>query len=167
MWLYHTSCLHFISSHLNQNYMSFLSLLCSCSLVLFSTMMKRILGGQHAPVCCSTWSSQVDGGETQHRARNKKAGTVSLMVIEMPQYEMQDKKNATDSVLQIVCLSAELDNVEHRFVGPGIIDTALRVCQEFLSVLEHSDIDITVETPPSVEEKQWAEFLQDYYMVVQ
>ncbi|XP_033483383.2 tubulin monoglycylase TTLL3 [Epinephelus lanceolatus] len=63
-------------------------------------------------------------------------------------------------------VSDELDNVEHRFVGPGIIYTALHVCQEFLSVLEHSDIDITVETPPSVEEKQWAEFLQDYYMVV-
>uniref|UniRef100_A0A8C2XKK6 Tubulin tyrosine ligase-like family, member 3 n=1 Tax=Cyclopterus lumpus TaxID=8103 RepID=A0A8C2XKK6_CYCLU len=59
-----------------------------------------------------------------------------------------------------------LDNVEHRFVGPGMIDTALHVCQEFLNVLEHADIDVTVETLPSVEEQQWAEFLQDYYVVV-
>ncbi|XP_041801801.1 tubulin monoglycylase TTLL3 [Chelmon rostratus] len=60
----------------------------------------------------------------------------------------------------------ELDNVEHQFVGPGLIDMALHVCEEFLSVLEHSDIDVTVETHPTVEEQQWAEFLQDYYLVV-
>ncbi|XP_071350472.1 tubulin monoglycylase TTLL3 isoform X2 [Trachinotus anak] len=58
------------------------------------------------------------------------------------------------------------DNVEHRFVGPEMINTALHMCQEFLSVLEHGDIDVTMETPPAVEEQQWAEFLQDYYMVV-
>ncbi|KAF7659892.1 hypothetical protein LDENG_00291510 [Lucifuga dentata] len=56
--------------------------------------------------------------------------------------------------------------LKHRFVGPRIIDTALHVCQEFLGVLEHSDIDVTMETPPSVKSQQWAEFLQDYYMVV-
>ncbi|KAI3370176.1 hypothetical protein L3Q82_024961 [Scortum barcoo] len=58
------------------------------------------------------------------------------------------------------------DHAERRFVGSGMIDVALRVCQEFLSVLEHGDIDVTVETPPSVEEQQWAEFMQDYYTVV-
>eukprot|EP00064_Thunnus_orientalis_P000640 superscaffoldBa00000034_g641 len=60
----------------------------------------------------------------------------------------------------------EIENVEQLSVGPGMIDTALQMCQEFLSVLEHGDIDVTVETPPSVEEQQWAEFLRDYYMVV-
>ena len=64
-------------------------------------------------------------------------------------------------------LSPELNDMEHQLVGPEIIDTALRVCQEFLSVLNHSDIDVTAGTPPSVEEKQWHTFLQDYYMVVQ
>lgn len=59
----------------------------------------------------------------------------------------------------------ELENVEHQNVGPGIIATALHVCQEFLSVLEHGDIDL--ETSPSVEEQQWTEFLRQYYMVVQ
>lgn len=44
---------------------------------------------------------------------------------------------------------------------------ALDACQQFLSVLEHCDIDVAIETPPAVEEQQWAEFLQDYYMVVQ
>uniref|UniRef100_A0A3P8SUP6 Tubulin tyrosine ligase-like family, member 3 n=1 Tax=Amphiprion percula TaxID=161767 RepID=A0A3P8SUP6_AMPPE len=47
-----------------------------------------------------------------------------------------------------------------------IIDTALHVCQEFLNALTHSDIDVTAETPPSGEEWQWVQFLQDYYMVV-
>ncbi|KAG8007885.1 Tubulin monoglycylase TTLL3 [Nibea albiflora] len=60
----------------------------------------------------------------------------------------------------------ELDNAERRCVGPGMIDMALRTCEEFLNVLEHGDIDVTVDTHPSVEEQQWAEFLQDYYMVV-
>lgn len=57
--------------------------------------------------------------------------------------------------------------MEHQIIGPGMIDIALHVCREFLSVLEHGDIDVTVETPPSVEEQQWEEFLQDYYRVVQ
>ncbi|XP_031177245.1 tubulin monoglycylase TTLL3 isoform X1 [Sander lucioperca] len=84
------------------------------------------------------------------------------------------KRTACTSLLQHVVETSrwrsdgaeELNNVEHRFVGPAMIDMALHVCQEFLSVLEHVDIDVTVETPPSVEEQQWAEFLQDYYMVV-
>ncbi|XP_029990490.1 tubulin monoglycylase TTLL3 isoform X2 [Sphaeramia orbicularis] len=61
-------------------------------------------------------------------------------------------------------VSEELENVEHQIVGPGMIDTALHVCQEFLTILEHGDIDL--ETSPSVEEQQWAEFLPEYYMVV-
>nr|XP_046239945.1 tubulin monoglycylase TTLL3 [Scatophagus argus]XP_046239946.1 tubulin monoglycylase TTLL3 [Scatophagus argus] len=60
----------------------------------------------------------------------------------------------------------ELDYAERRYVDAGVIDTALHVCQEFLSVLEHGDIDVTRETPSSVEEQQWAEFLQDFYMIV-
>ncbi|XP_060925221.1 tubulin monoglycylase TTLL3 [Limanda limanda] len=61
-------------------------------------------------------------------------------------------------------ISEKSDDVEHPSVGPETIHTALHVCEEFLSVLEHGDIDET--TPPAVEEQQWAEFLQDYYMVV-
>ncbi|XP_056292750.1 tubulin monoglycylase TTLL3 [Pseudoliparis swirei] len=82
------------------------------------------------------------------------------------------RKTACTSLLQHVVETSrwsrdgaeELDNVEHRFVGPGMIGMALHVCQEFLNVLEHGDID--GETPPSVEAQQWAEFLQDYYVVV-
>ncbi|XP_076012503.1 tubulin monoglycylase TTLL3 [Genypterus blacodes] len=58
------------------------------------------------------------------------------------------------------------NTVEHRFVCPQIIDIALHVCQEFLNGLEHSDIDVTMETPPSVKEQQWSQFLHDYYAVV-
>uniref|UniRef100_A0A668AE69 Tubulin tyrosine ligase-like family, member 3 n=1 Tax=Myripristis murdjan TaxID=586833 RepID=A0A668AE69_9TELE len=54
----------------------------------------------------------------------------------------------------------------HRLVGPGMIDRALHVCQEFLNMLEHSDIDVTMATPPVLTEQQWDEFLQDYYLVV-
>ena len=64
-------------------------------------------------------------------------------------------------------LSAELYGTEHQFIGPEIIDRALQVCQEFLSVLKHSDIDVTAETTTSVEEQQWDEFLRDYYKVAQ
>lgn len=67
----------------------------------------------------------------------------------------------------ILFLSTEFDNEGRRFVGAGLIDVALDACQQFLSVLEHCDIDVTIETPPAVEEQQWAEFLRDYYMVVQ
>lgn len=57
--------------------------------------------------------------------------------------------------------------MEHQFVGPEIIHRALQVCQEFLCVLKHSDIDVTAESTPTMEEQQWKEFLRDYYKVVQ
>ncbi|KAK6319298.1 hypothetical protein J4Q44_G00105090 [Coregonus suidteri] len=53
-----------------------------------------------------------------------------------------------------------------RLVGPGMIDRALHICQEFLNSLDHSDIDVTIETPPSLTEQQWAKFMHDYYLVV-
>lgn len=55
----------------------------------------------------------------------------------------------------------------HRFVGAGMIEMALQTCEQFLGVLDHCDIDVSTETPPTVLEQQWAEFLHDYYMVVQ
>lgn len=64
-------------------------------------------------------------------------------------------------------LFTEVDNAGRRSVGAAMIDMALRVCQQFLSVTEHYDIDVSVETPSAVEQQQWADFLQDYYMVVQ
>ncbi|KAL6111570.1 ttll3 [Pungitius sinensis] len=84
------------------------------------------------------------------------------------------RKTACTSLLQHVVKTSrwrrdgaeDLDNVEHQLVGPGLIDTALHVCQEFLNVLDHRDIDVTVETSTSVEEQHWVEFLQEYYMVV-
>ncbi|XP_069011393.1 tubulin monoglycylase TTLL3 isoform X1 [Embiotoca jacksoni] len=62
------------------------------------------------------------------------------------------------------CFSEDLD--EHQSVAPDVIQKALHVCQEFLSVLNHGDIDAPTETPAAVEERQWLEFLKDYYMVV-
>ncbi len=73
----------------------------------------------------------------------------------------------TNPVIPLLLLSTESNDVEHQFVGPGIVDMALHMCEEFLSVLEHDDIDVTAETHPSVVEQQWQEFLRDYYMVVQ
>ncbi|XP_061543876.1 tubulin monoglycylase TTLL3-like [Phycodurus eques] len=51
-------------------------------------------------------------------------------------------------------------------VSAGVINTALQKCQEYLSVLAHSDIDVTAKTLPFVEENQWNHFLQKYYSVV-
>lgn len=48
-----------------------------------------------------------------------------------------------------------------------MIDKALHVCQEFLNSLDHIDIDVTMETPPSLTEQQLAKFMHDYYLVVQ
>ncbi|KAM8915397.1 tubulin monoglycylase TTLL3 [Spinachia spinachia] len=82
------------------------------------------------------------------------------------------RKTACASLLQHVVRRSRWsrdgaeDNVEHQSVGPGLIDTALHVCQEFLNVLDHRDIDVTVETSASVDEQHWVEFLQDFYMVV-
>lgn len=76
-------------------------------------------------------------------------------------------KRTLQFLIPIFCLSTEFDNVGRRSVGAGTIDMALHACQQFLRVLEHCDIDVTIETPPAAQEQQWAKFLQDYYMVVQ
>ncbi|KAK9973494.1 hypothetical protein ABG768_024221 [Culter alburnus] len=51
-------------------------------------------------------------------------------------------------------------------VGTSLIDNALHVCQEYLNSLEHCDIDITLETTPTLSEQQWKVFLQNYYLVI-
>ncbi|XP_046714300.1 tubulin monoglycylase TTLL3 isoform X2 [Silurus meridionalis] len=51
-------------------------------------------------------------------------------------------------------------------VGVGLIETALRVCQEYLNSLEHSDIDVSLETPPTLSEQQWTEVINSYYLVI-
>ncbi|KAK2862241.1 hypothetical protein Q5P01_001774 [Channa striata] len=78
----------------------------------------------------------------------------------------QGQGTEVKNVKDISSFSKDLVNEKHRFVGAEIIETALHVCQEFLSVLEHGDIDVTVNTPLSQKEQRWAEFLQNYYMVV-
>lgn len=47
-----------------------------------------------------------------------------------------------------------------------MIDSALKVCQEFLDSLEHRDIDISLETPQTLTKEEWAEFIDSYYLVV-
>ncbi|KAM6947949.1 LOW QUALITY PROTEIN: tubulin monoglycylase TTLL3-like [Lycodopsis pacificus] len=47
-----------------------------------------------------------------------------------------------------------------------MINNALRVCQEFLESLEHGDIDVPLETPQTLTEEEWAEFINGYYLVV-
>ncbi|KAJ7999228.1 hypothetical protein DPEC_G00213270 [Dallia pectoralis] len=53
-----------------------------------------------------------------------------------------------------------------RLIGPGIIDRALHICQELLNSLDHSDIDVTMDTPPTLTEEQWGSFIHDYYLVI-
>ncbi|TMS19093.1 Tubulin monoglycylase TTLL3 [Larimichthys crocea] len=47
-----------------------------------------------------------------------------------------------------------------------MIDSALKVCQDYLESLQHSDIDISPETPQIVTEEEWTEFIDSYYLVV-
>lgn len=48
-----------------------------------------------------------------------------------------------------------------------MIDRALKVCQEFLESVEHRDIDISLETPDTLTQEDWTEFIDNYYCVVQ
>ncbi|XP_057183798.1 tubulin monoglycylase TTLL3 [Triplophysa rosa] len=51
-------------------------------------------------------------------------------------------------------------------VGVSLIDNALHVCQEYLNSLEHCDIDVNLQTVPTLSEEQWKVFLQNYYLVI-
>ncbi|TNN40233.1 Tubulin monoglycylase TTLL3 [Liparis tanakae] len=47
-----------------------------------------------------------------------------------------------------------------------MINSALKVCHQYLESLEHRDIDIHLETPQTPTEPEWAQFISDYYLVV-
>ncbi|XP_030274823.1 tubulin monoglycylase TTLL3-like isoform X3 [Sparus aurata] len=47
-----------------------------------------------------------------------------------------------------------------------MIDSALKVCQDFMESLEHRDIDKSLETPPTLTKEEWAEFIDSYHLVV-
>ncbi|XP_034387893.1 tubulin monoglycylase TTLL3-like isoform X1 [Cyclopterus lumpus] len=47
-----------------------------------------------------------------------------------------------------------------------MINSALKVCHQFLESLEHRDIDIHLETPQTLTEEEWAEFISGYNLVV-
>ncbi|KAM4588698.1 tubulin monoglycylase TTLL3-like [Odontesthes bonariensis] len=51
-------------------------------------------------------------------------------------------------------------------VNSQMINSALKVCQEYLESLEHSDIDTSLETPHTLTQEEWAEFIDSYYLVV-
>ncbi|CAB1353544.1 unnamed protein product, partial [Coregonus sp. 'balchen'] len=78
------------------------------------------------------------------------------------------------------CYRLGAEDEKHAFIGQKkackrraismvvsrMIDSALKVCQDFLDSLEHNDIDIALETPPSLTEQEWLEFIHNYYLVV-
>uniref|UniRef100_UPI0037E77CD5 tubulin monoglycylase TTLL3-like n=1 Tax=Semicossyphus pulcher TaxID=241346 RepID=UPI0037E77CD5 len=47
-----------------------------------------------------------------------------------------------------------------------MIDIAVKVCQEFLESLDHSDIDKSLEAPQTLSKEEWEEFIDSYYLVV-
>ncbi|KAF3689540.1 Tubulin monoglycylase TTLL3 [Channa argus] len=69
---------------------------------------------------------------------------------------------------QTICSSQDLKKRKKSkpIILSQIIDSALRVCQESLESLEHRDIDISSETPHSLMKQEWAEFINNYYLVV-
>ncbi|XP_034544170.1 tubulin monoglycylase TTLL3-like [Notolabrus celidotus] len=48
-----------------------------------------------------------------------------------------------------------------------MIDFAVKVCQEFLESLEHSDIDKKLDTLHLISKEEWTEFIDSYCLVVQ
>ncbi|XP_023283773.1 tubulin monoglycylase TTLL3-like [Seriola lalandi dorsalis] len=47
-----------------------------------------------------------------------------------------------------------------------MIDSALKVCQEFLDIMEHNDIDMSLGTPQTLTNEEWEQFIDSYYFVV-
>ncbi|XP_036425562.1 tubulin monoglycylase TTLL3-like [Colossoma macropomum] len=51
-------------------------------------------------------------------------------------------------------------------VPSRMIDSALQVCWDYLDSFEHSDIDIALDSTPTLTDQQWSEFIHNYYLVV-
>ncbi|XP_041638384.1 tubulin monoglycylase TTLL3-like isoform X2 [Cheilinus undulatus] len=47
-----------------------------------------------------------------------------------------------------------------------MIDTAVKVCQEFLESLDHIDIDKGLDMQQALSKQEWMEFIDSYYLVV-
>ncbi|KAG1942647.1 protein monoglycylase TTLL8 [Pimephales promelas] len=76
------------------------------------------------------------------------------------------EKYGGDSEWERIGLSKRRKQHTNQRVGTSLIDNALHVCQEYLNSLEHCDIDVTLETTPTLSEQQWKVFLQNYYLVI-
>ncbi|XP_072539216.1 tubulin monoglycylase TTLL3-like [Salminus brasiliensis] len=47
-----------------------------------------------------------------------------------------------------------------------MIDSALQVCKDYLDSFEHNDIDIALDSKPTLTDQQWSEFMHNYYLTV-
>ncbi|KAF5897056.1 tubulin monoglycylase TTLL3-like, partial [Clarias magur] len=77
-----------------------------------------------------------------------------------------DRMGRIDLVQQPLGLGKHHKHQTKQRMGFGLIETALRVCQEYLNSVEHGDIDVSLETPPILSNEQWANFILNYYTVV-
>lgn len=46
------------------------------------------------------------------------------------------------------------------------MDTACRVCQDYLGQLEHEDIDVSEDAAKDLTEDEWKDLTQQYYSLI-
>ncbi|KAI4901460.1 hypothetical protein NFI96_014937 [Prochilodus magdalenae] len=51
-------------------------------------------------------------------------------------------------------------------VPSRMIDSALQVCRDYLDSFEHNDIDVALDSTPTLTDQQWSEFMHNYYLAV-
>ncbi|XP_076870474.1 tubulin monoglycylase TTLL3-like isoform X2 [Brachyhypopomus gauderio] len=51
-------------------------------------------------------------------------------------------------------------------VPSRMVHSAIEVCQDYLDSFDHSDLDISLDSTPTLSDQQWSEFLHNYYLAV-
>ncbi|XP_022531429.2 tubulin monoglycylase TTLL3 isoform X2 [Astyanax mexicanus] len=80
-------------------------------------------------------------------------GTLEGSVTDLPDQLLSSRKKG--------CKRQALSVVPSR-----MIDCALQVCQDYLDSFEHNDIDIALDSKPTLTDQQWSEFMHHYYLTV-
>ncbi|TRY55019.1 hypothetical protein DNTS_020756, partial [Danionella cerebrum] len=98
----------------------------------------------------------------------KRTACISILLYVVEKYEGVSEWESTGKIHSATShgLNRSRKQQSNPKIAASLIDTALRVCLEYLNSLEHSDIDISLETSPSVPEHDWKMFLQNYHSVV-
>ncbi|XP_067861383.1 protein monoglycylase TTLL8-like [Heptranchias perlo] len=80
--------------------------------------------------------------------------------------EGQMEKDDTEGIKEGCMADSEAPSKTDGQLSTELIETAIKVCEDFLQNLKHDENDIEVDIPPTLSEIQWADLIEQYYCLI-